>query len=210
MRLQGTDFHRHAASPLISFHGNYYKQFPCQLISPHPAFPARVALSVLVLIHGYAKHRILINNRNIETTANCLAGTVIARSGAEIIGHKERRIMATNVQASTAGNLGSSQTGTGSKLSSATTQKTIADQANSTMSQIQNQVAALAQQQKQKGLQTRDFQKNTNDVTMDNRMTARDIGTLRHDKSRLNVFSALTPGDTVDFFSFKMASKSTA
>lgn len=48
------------------------------------------------------------------------------------------------------------------------------------------------------------FEKDTNDVKIDNNMTARDIGILRKNDSRLNLFSSLTAGDTVDVFKFKV------
>lgn len=50
----------------------------------------------------------------------------------------------------------------------------------------------------------RSFEKDTNDVKIDNNMTARDIGILRKNDSRLNLFSALTVGDTVDVFKFRV------
>ncbi len=48
------------------------------------------------------------------------------------------------------------------------------------------------------------FEKDTNDVKIDNNMTARDIGILRKNDSRLNLFSSLTAGDTVDVFKFRV------
>ena len=48
------------------------------------------------------------------------------------------------------------------------------------------------------------FEKDTNDVKIDNNMTARDIGILRKNNSRLNLFSSLTAGDTVDVFKFRV------
>ena len=48
------------------------------------------------------------------------------------------------------------------------------------------------------------FEKDTNDVKLDNNMTARDIGILRKNDSRLNLFSSLTVGDTVDVFKFRV------
>lgn len=74
--------------------------------------------------------------------------------------------------------------------------------ASATLEAISNQVAAL---QQQKTIQTQDFQKQTNDVQVDNRMTARDVGILRQNDSRLNVFSSLSKGDAADFFTFNVA-----
>ncbi|MBI2254255.1 MAG: hypothetical protein HYU58_06535 [Proteobacteria bacterium] len=50
-----------------------------------------------------------------------------------------------------------------------------------------------------------EFQKETNDVKVDNNMTARDIGILRKNDSRLNLFSALSAGDSADVFKFKVS-----
>jgi hypothetical protein len=51
----------------------------------------------------------------------------------------------------------------------------------------------------------KEFQKETNDVKVDNNMTARDMGILRKNDSRLNLFSALTEGDGADVFKFKVS-----
>ena len=48
-----------------------------------------------------------------------------------------------------------------------------------------------------------EFQKETRDVFFDNQATARDIGVLVKDKSRLNVISSLAVGDSVDAFRFR-------
>lgn len=50
-----------------------------------------------------------------------------------------------------------------------------------------------------------EFQKETNDVKIDNNMTARDIGILRKNNSRLNLFSSLSAGDAADVFKFKVS-----
>jgi len=57
----------------------------------------------------------------------------------------------------------------------------------------------------QANIKTQDFQKQTNDVQIDNRMTARNVGVLRQNYSRLNVFSSLDKNDTADFFTFTAA-----
>jgi len=78
--------------------------------------------------------------------------------------------------------------------------------ATDTLDQISQQVALMQQQADQaKITNVQDFQKQTNDVQIDNRMTARDVGTLRYNDSRLNVFSSLSKGDAADFFSFNVA-----
>lgn len=51
----------------------------------------------------------------------------------------------------------------------------------------------------------KEFQKETNDIKIDNNMTARDIGILRKNDSRLNLFSALSAGDSADVFKFKVS-----
>lgn len=48
------------------------------------------------------------------------------------------------------------------------------------------------------------YEKESHDVTVDNNMTARDIGFLRKNNSRLNLFSALEKGDKVDVFKFRV------
>lgn len=51
----------------------------------------------------------------------------------------------------------------------------------------------------------RGFHQDSEDVQADAPQTARDIGTLIRGKTRLNIVSALTQNDLVDFFSFKTA-----
>lgn len=70
---------------------------------------------------------------------------------------------------------------------------------------INEQVAQAIEQAKidQSG-RVANFEKETHDVTIDNNMTARDIGILRKNDSRLNLFSALTKGDQVDVFKFRV------
>lgn len=54
-------------------------------------------------------------------------------------------------------------------------------------------------------IQTQDFQKNTRDLKVDTRLTARNVGILRQNDTRLNVFSALDKNDPADFFSFTVS-----
>lgn len=82
---------------------------------------------------------------------------------------------------------------------------------NSSSSAFDNLSAQIAAAQKQTDLanqqaaiSVQDFQKNTNDVQIDNRMTARNIGNLRENDSRLNVFSSLDKNDPADFFTFNV------
>ncbi|MBI3419008.1 MAG: hypothetical protein HY053_02605 [Proteobacteria bacterium] len=53
--------------------------------------------------------------------------------------------------------------------------------------------------------QIRSFRQDSIDIANDAPQTARSIGTLTGGKSRLNLFSALTTNDHVDFFNFKVA-----
>ncbi len=50
----------------------------------------------------------------------------------------------------------------------------------------------------------RSFRQNTNDERADSLQTARDIGNLTRGKTRLNIVSALTKDDLVDFYKFKV------
>jgi hypothetical protein len=70
---------------------------------------------------------------------------------------------------------------------------------------INEQVAQAIEQAKidQSG-KIASFEKETADVGIDNNMTARDIGILRKNDSRLNLFSSLTKGDAVDVFKFRV------
>ena len=77
------------------------------------------------------------------------------------------------------------------------------------LSGINKEVAALIEQIKlNRSGSVRQFEKTTNDVRVDNNLTARDIGTLRKNDSRLNLFSALSKGDAVDVFRFKVSTAS--
>jgi hypothetical protein len=73
------------------------------------------------------------------------------------------------------------------------------------LSGITDEIADIIDQIKlsESGL-VQEFQKNTNDVKIDNNMTARDIGALKKNTSRLNLFSALSQGDSVDVFRFRI------
>jgi hypothetical protein len=77
--------------------------------------------------------------------------------------------------------------------------------AASSLDDLAKQIAALQQKANQSRLTVTDFRKDTNDVQIDNKMTARDIGTLKDHKSRLNLFSALSTKDAADVFRFKVS-----
>jgi len=97
----------------------------------------------------------------------------------------------TKADSSTSGSSGSSSGSSGG--------------ASDALTHLADQIAAMRQQQRQNKIKVQDFQKTSNDLKVDNRMTARNVGVLRHDQSRLNVISALSKDDTADFFTFKMA-----
>ncbi|MBI1273719.1 MAG: hypothetical protein GC131_06525 [Alphaproteobacteria bacterium] len=54
------------------------------------------------------------------------------------------------------------------------------------------------------GFHPKNYGRTTNDVQGDSPITARFIGNLRKDITRLNVVSALTKNDLVDFFNFRV------
>jgi|JI10StandDraft_1071094.scaffolds.fasta_scaffold374794_2 hypothetical protein len=70
---------------------------------------------------------------------------------------------------------------------------------------INDQVAQMIEQTRLNNAgKVASYEKETNDVTVDNNMTARDIGVLKKNDSRLNLFSALEKGDAVDVFKFRV------
>lgn len=77
--------------------------------------------------------------------------------------------------------------------------------ASNSLDALSQQVAAMDQAAQQAKINVKDFQKNSNDVQIDNRMTARNVGILRQNYSRLNVFSSLDKNDDADFFTFNVA-----
>lgn len=84
-----------------------------------------------------------------------------------------------------------------------------ADAASQQLTQIQRELNRLQQQQAQKksGKTVQEFEKDTRDVKIESSATARNIGVLQKDTTRLNVFSSLTSGDSVDGFQFRVTSK---
>jgi hypothetical protein len=75
------------------------------------------------------------------------------------------------------------------------------------LDEISKEIDRIAAQMKKSGPigQVQEFQKNTNDVSFDSNMTARDIGILRENDTRLSLFSSLTAGDKVDVFKMHVA-----
>ena len=96
-------------------------------------------------------------------------------------------------------------------ISSTTATSTLspAEQAAEQMRQIQRDLNRLEQQQAQKasGNNVQEFQKDTRDVKIESNATARNIGVLQKNKTRLNLFSSLSSGDQVDGFQFRVTSK---
>ncbi len=94
----------------------------------------------------------------------------------------------------------------------ATTSSTsTATNASSELQRIEREVKRIQQQlaQKNSGRTVQEFQKDTRDVKFENHATARNIGVLKKDQTRLNVFSSLSSGDAVDGFQFRVTSKTT-
>ena len=94
---------------------------------------------------------------------------------------------------------------TTSGTSSAAT--TAATSAQDELDQISKEIERIASQMKASGPigDVQEFQKNTNDVAIDNNMTARDIGILRENDTRISLFSSLGEGDKVDVFKLRVA-----
>ena len=104
-----------------------------------------------------------------------------------------------------------SGTSTGSSSSSSLTgsdsaNNAIADSTSTALQQISDQIAALGAQASG---DVQEFDKTTQDVLYDNNATARSIGQLRLNTSRLNVISALSPKDTADVFTFTASTPGT-
>jgi len=83
---------------------------------------------------------------------------------------------------------------------------TVTNSASSELARIEREVKRIQQQLdlKNSGREVQEFQKDTRDVKFDSNGTARDIGRLQENTSRLNVFSSLSVGDSVDVYRFKV------
>ena len=90
-----------------------------------------------------------------------------------------------------------------------TTAASTAANASSEMQRIEREVKRIQQQlaQKNSGKTVQEFQKETRDVKFESTATARNIGVLKKDQTRLNVFSSLSSGDAVDGFQFRVTNK---
>ena len=84
-----------------------------------------------------------------------------------------------------------------------------ASNASSELQRIEREVKRIQQQlaQKNSGKEVQEFQKDTRDVKFESSATARNIGVLKKDQTRLNVFSSLSSGDSVDGFQFRVTTK---
>ena len=84
-----------------------------------------------------------------------------------------------------------------------------ASNASSELQRIEREVRRIQQQlaQKNSGRAVQEFQKDTRDVKFESTATARNIGVLKKDQTRLNVFSSLSSGDSVDGFQFRVTTK---
>ncbi|WP_395018154.1 hypothetical protein [Dongia sp.] len=100
----------------------------------------------------------------------------------------------SNSSSSTTSNLNSALTGNASQ--------TIADQTSAALQEISDQIAALSASASG---DVQEFEKTSQDVLYDNNATARQIGQLSLNSSRLNVISALNKADKVDTFSVNVA-----
>jgi hypothetical protein len=97
---------------------------------------------------------------------------------------------------STTSNLNSALSG------SSNASQTIADQTSAALQQISDQIAALSASASGN---VQEFEKTSQDVLYDNNATARQIGQLSLNSTRLNVISALNKADKVDTFSLNVA-----
>jgi len=95
---------------------------------------------------------------------------------------------------STASNLGNAISGSGAQ--------SIADQTSQALQEISEQIAALSA--KAAGT-VQEFEKGSQDVLYDNNATARQIGQLSLNSSRLSVISALNKADKVDTFQMNVS-----
>ncbi len=121
--------------------------------------------------------------------------------------------MSTAIQSAASALLPTNSTTTTNNLFSTTSGSSSSSSSSSTNTAFDDLSAKIAAAQKardlanqQAGINVQDFQKNTNDVQIDNRMTARNIGNLRENNSRLNVFSSLANNDAADFYTFTVTS----
>ena len=95
----------------------------------------------------------------------------------------------------------------GTNSSSSSASSAIADSTSEALQQISDQIAAISAEASG---DVEEFEKTTQDVLYDNNATARSIGYLRLNQTRLNVISAVSPKDAADVFSFQVSSTGSA
>jgi len=83
------------------------------------------------------------------------------------------------------------------------------ESASAELQRIEREVKRIQRQQAQKasGKTVQEFQKDTRDVKFESSATARNIGVLKKNETRLNVFSSLSAADSVDGFQFRVTTK---
>jgi hypothetical protein len=106
--------------------------------------------------------------------------------------------VASNLSSSLGSNSSSSKLNNSLSGSSASSAGSAIDQ----LANISQQLAQIQQQTDASKVQS--FEKDTRDVQFDNNATARDAGRLTQNKTRLNVISSLSKGDSVDAFKFSV------
>jgi hypothetical protein len=127
--------------------------------------------------------------------------TVSALSSGLTSGTATSALAGGTTSSATQSSLTSALSGTNSTSSS----DSIADSTSKALQQISDQIAALGASST--ASQVQEFEKTTNDVLYDNNATARTIGQLRLNTTRLNVISALSSKDTVDTFTFTASTR---
>jgi hypothetical protein len=104
----------------------------------------------------------------------------------------------SNSSSSTTSNLNNALSG------NSNASQTIADQTSAALQQISDQIAALSASASG---DVQEFEKTSQDVLYDNNATARQIGQLSLNSTRLNVISALSAKDQVDTFSVNVSTR---
>jgi hypothetical protein len=94
-------------------------------------------------------------------------------------------------------------------MATSSTSHTTATDAATQLAQIQRDLNRIQQQRAQQnsGIKVQEFEKDTRDVKVESNATTRNIGTLKANQTRLNLFSALSPGDRVDGYQFRVTDK---
>ncbi|HEX2610116.1 MAG TPA: hypothetical protein VHK68_03845 [Gemmatimonadales bacterium] len=110
-----------------------------------------------------------------------------------------------NTSSNASTDLGNAIAGTNQSGSNSAT-NAIGDSTSDALQQISDAIAAIGAQASG---EVQEFERTAQDVLYDNNATARQIGQLRLNTTRLNVISAMSGQDKVDTFSFNATSGST-